>query len=294
MDSAKKINISSKYERRFRKRKMLQKKRSPSKLFSGPNLAADFGASGSWKKRAYLFLLTLILIGIIYFLFFSPVFLIDKISVGKTAKIPAAEIENKITKLIENTNWLIFPYRNLIVFPSEKISQSVKNDFQQIEKIEFNKRFPDVLRVEIIEKEPVAVWASGGKYYAITEKGLIAYQLPLMLMRVNDLPVVKDNLNKSVKINDLVLDWKALQMVRELRQKFTERTEINLRSFSVPASGAQEVHLETNEGFRIYFSTERATAAQLNDLVLALQEKIPVSNRLEYIDLRVPNMIYYR
>ncbi|EKD46167.1 MAG: hypothetical protein ACD_68C00123G0002 [uncultured bacterium] len=294
MDSAKKNNISSKYERRFRRRKMLQQKRSRSKLFSDANLAADFSASVSWQKRAYLFLLILILACIIYFLFFSPVFLIDKISIGRTAKIPATEVENKITDLIDTDNWLIFPYRNLIIFPADKIASSLKNDFQQIETIEINKRFPDVLRVEVVEKKPLAVWVSGGKFYAVAEKGLIAYELPLAAMRVNTLPVVKDSLNKPVKLNDLVLDWKALQMVQELRQKFSERTNIEMHSFSVPASGAQEVHLETKDGFRIYFSTERAADAQLNDLVLALQEKIPVSSRLEYIDLRVPNMIYYR
>lgn len=61
-------------------------------------------------------------------------------------------------------------------------------------------------------------------------------------------------------------------------------------------NSAGEIHIETEEGWQVYFDTTRDITSQVKVLDLVLREKITKEERetLEYIDLRVQGRIYYK
>ncbi|MFH1508980.1 MAG: FtsQ-type POTRA domain-containing protein [bacterium] len=277
--------------RTLRKRRM---HRSTSKIYGQQVRSSRMETDSAWQKRGYLFFVVIFVAIVVYLFFYSPVFAIEGLVVPEAANVPSARVKEVLNEELNKSFLGILPKRNIFIFSENKVKKDVLNKIPQLEDITLTRRLPDVLKVELKEKTPSAIWMSGGVPYFVDDEGIIAYQVPLQLVRTATVPIIKDRLNKEVEANTLVMDKTSLLLATELNSKFEARNGIKIHSFSVPAKGAEEVHVVTEAGWYVYFSTARSADAQLNDLVLSLREQIKSTNNLEYIDLRVTDKVYYK
>lgn len=117
-------------------------------------------SSGSLQRKI-AFLLFLIAVGsLFYLLFFFPFWRVEKVTVAGADYSSTQDIEILVNRNLSG-RFLIFPKNNIILLNPSKIANSVYREFAQIQKVEVKKEFPDVLKIQIIEKQPVAIWATG-------------------------------------------------------------------------------------------------------------------------------------
>jgi hypothetical protein len=81
-----------------------------------------------------------------------------------------------------------------------------------------------------------------------------------------------------------------------LHEKLPE-IKINIKEVDLPSPLADEVHVTTENGWRVFFTLERQLDQQIKNLQLVFEneisQKLP-EEELDYVDLRVESWVYYR
>jgi len=109
---------------------------------------------------------------IIYFFFFSHFFLMEKIEIEGNKNIFSRDIETIISNKISQPIFGFIPGNNFFLNKSEEIEEILKNEFSEIKSAEINKKFPNLLKVKIIEKNPLIIWCRLGDCYYMDNNGM--------------------------------------------------------------------------------------------------------------------------
>ena len=108
---------------------------------------------------------------VIYFIFFSESFMIKKININGNKTVTGKSIE----KIIENENsnqaLIIFSKNNFFLNDKDKLREELLNEFPEIETIIIKKKFPNILEIEITEKNPLILWCRTESCYYLDLKG---------------------------------------------------------------------------------------------------------------------------
>ena len=108
-------------------------------------------------------------------------------------------------------------------------------------------------------------------------------------------PVIHDVSGSSAHVHDQVLDEKVTQFIVDLSLRLPEKLpNIGVKYFTTLEPMSSRVQVVTEEGWEIYFEAENGLDAQLNNLALILEQKIKDTKKLQYIDLRFDERIYYK
>ncbi len=108
-------------------------------------------------------------------------------------------------------------------------------------------------------------------------------------------PVIHDVSGLSARVQDQVLDEKTVQFIVDVSLKFPEKfPNIPIKYFATLEPMSSRVQAVAEEGWEIYFEAEKDLDAQLNNLSLVLKQKIKDTKKLQYIDLRFDERIYYK
>jgi len=118
-------------------------------------------ASGDVQRKIFFFLFLLGMGSLFYLLFFFPFWEVREVNIVGEENIEQEEAEEIVRDCLRARRLLVFPKKNLIIVSKEEIETKLEERFAQIETVEVSKEFPDILKVVILEKEPVAVWATG-------------------------------------------------------------------------------------------------------------------------------------
>lgn len=204
---------------------------------------------------------------ILYFLFFSGIFQIEKVIItgGKVVS------EENIKTLI--------PKKNIFLIDTQKIEKNILNGFSQIAEIEIHRGFPDALNILVIERSAVALWCEEDCFLADHEGVIIGKAPPESdLTRIYG---AKEMLNKE-KIASI------LEIQRALSEDFGVTTT------QAVIVSERRLDVKTSEGWEAYFDSEGDLAWQLQELGLVLEKQITPEKRkkLEYIDLRFSRVFY--
>ncbi len=262
---------------------------------SQPSQAQPVRSKSSVGHRAHRWLYYLsrylpmvIVIGVVaYILMFSGLFQIKNVEVEGPGSNLSAQLSAATTAYLKsgwlNQNWLFVDTRGL--------SDELKKQFSQSEKIIVEKQFPNKLVIKTDEQTPALVWQSGGKYYllsvsgrVITEQGSGDNQQLLRVSDANNIPV---QTGQYVVSKDFIDFTKAVS-------QYAESNKLSPVSFSV-AETTTELMAKVAPGYFIKFDTSQSVDSQLRALTaleayLATNKKKPA----EYIDLRVPGKTFYK
>lgn len=108
-------------------------------------------------------------------------------------------------------------------------------------------------------------------------------------------PYIVDLSGEKVNIKERVLDKKTINFAITLATKFREIfPDKKIKYFATPKKRSSRLHLITEEGWEAFFESSRDLDEQLTNLKLVIKQKIKNLSRVQYIDLRFGERIYYK
>jgi len=108
-------------------------------------------------------------------------------------------------------------------------------------------------------------------------------------------PIIYDLSNSDTNVKDQILDPKTINFIIDLALKWPEvLPEKKIEHFAAPEPGNTRVNVVTEEDWSAYFESGKDLDKQLSNLKLVLSEKIKDPTKINYIDLRFEDRIYYK
>ncbi len=109
---------------------------------------------------------------VIYFIFFSPLFLIKSIAIKGNENIPMEDIKNITKEEISKPIFGFIPGNNFFFNRERKIESALLKKFSEIKDIEIKKEFPNDIKIEIVQKDPAIIWCRLNSCYYLDSKGV--------------------------------------------------------------------------------------------------------------------------
>lgn len=263
------------------KKKIVRKKKQ--KIFLKKAGLYGFLAAGFISAGMYLF-------------YFSPYFQLERIEVRNANMVSADDLKKAVSEKYHfsinilgkeiSSNSILLPVFN---------SASFLKSFPQVEKISFSRDFPNVLTLEVKEREPFGVWCkdwdqrqecfwsdkTGFSFRPYDPKDKDAPSDPLVLEERDSIDAML--LGTKIEKKDFI-SW-SNDLKEELNGQEGIEKVLKFSTFS------DKLVLKTQKGFEIYFDPKEDLKWQAQKLIAVLKEKIS-SQKItvsEYIDLRFGN-----
>ena len=271
-----------------------------------------------WKLWAAGVIFVLIVGGAVYFLAFSPFFKIKEIKIQGAQTIDQERIIF-LAKDLAAKKWLeIWPQDSLVFFPGAALSRKISGEFAQISRAEVKKIFFRMLEIKIEERQPMAVWCQnetvkeplvaeniatstpvekkevlpqGDQCFFIDKEGIIFRESPKISSSF--FPLIFGAAGQSFFLRQQSLASSTLEFARQAKKNVgKEGVEI---SFFLENERQKELEAFTFLGWKIYFNLERSAQNQIRIIQTLFREGLKDrQGNLEYIDLRIPNRVYYK
>jgi cell division septal protein FtsQ len=238
-----------------------------------------------------LVVVPLLLLG--WFVFFSDIFLVQAITVvdarDHTMKQVKTILDDKIDEVVVK--------RNIFFLTSDLLESAVLAELPQVRTVHIVRKLPGTVKAIVQEKEPALLLLSDGQYYFVDDNGIPYEEARLDTLPGVVLPIVKnDNRETRVVLGVAAVEPSFVTFMRSVQDKLPERAGAEVAEIHIPSLAAREVHYYLNNNWRILFDATRPFDQQIETLEQLLREVIAEEDheRLEYIDLRIPQRAYYR
>lgn len=243
------------------------------------------GRLRGWKlygKNWGRWLVVPLLIGALYVVFGSKFFWLDTLKISGNHLASQDEITAKL-----------FPKGfkgvNAVVWPEGMARKRLLSKVPQISAVSFSKDLiSNTLTVWITEHQTSIVWQTGGERYLVNRYGVVYDQADVN----TPLIVVEDLKNVPVSLNQKIITPDFIEFITSFVANLPRKTDLSIERITIPET-TFEVEMYTSQNWRIILDTTRPPDDQLNALVRVLQEKQDNPPK-EYIDLRIPNKVFYK
>lgn len=242
-----------------------------------------------WSSVLFLILLLvgpLCILG--WLIFFTQTFSVSAITVVDAKQ----HTEENIRKIATESMG-----KNILFTPTDQLEQKILHDVPQVRDVHILRKLPGTLKIIIQEKKPAFLLVSGGSYYFVDSEGIAYENASLDVLPGVVLSTVKNADTKAqVTLGTNAVDAAFVAFVEEIQKKLPEITGAQIAEIRIPSLAAREVHFLLDRNWKILMDTTRSAEGQLNILSLLLKDTIAEDEKqvLQYIDLRIPNRVYYK
>lgn len=225
--------------------------------------------------------IVLVVVGIIvliWWLFFSDFF-----------KIKEIVIEGDINESIK-TEIDKFYGQNIFLFTVGAKDRELAEKQTSVERLNIIKGIPDMLKIEILTRNPRIKWKSQDKIYFIDNEGII-FNLEEEKEKYEDLPTVKDNRDLEVLLGTKVVTSDFVEFVEAIVGQINEKIDKEIEKVKINDT---TLHLEVQfkDSYRVFFDTLGDMSRQIYLLEKIIEKHD--SEIKDYIDLRVEKKGYYK
>ncbi len=233
--------------------------------------------------------------GLITLLFFTKLFDVRSVEVHASSLIPATDVEQKAWEVLNSRVFGIPRKNNILFFSPQKIGPALLKAFPRIDSVDIRRSSLHKLVIMVHERVAAGLWCLSGQgqcfYYdadgiAFSE---IASTSGFLFVPVND---ARD---RTIEIgHPIAPDFWRYDILEA--KKILQFGGLNASQFMIPHDSFNEFDVQVAEGWSILYSTDFDINRQTNNLLAFLKEKITPDQRkkLDYIDLRVEDRIYYK
>lgn len=241
-------------------------------------------------RRLFLFIFgVMAVLSVAIYIFYLPKFRVKDIDVSKLKTLSQDEIKEAAKEILSAKLMGLLPADNILLAPVEKIKTELKSEFLRIKEVKINRHWPDILKMDILERSTWAVFCQKDDCYLSDDEGLLFAPAPEfegnLLLKLHD----ERSSVEQFAAGDFVLNQKNFTLISEFKNEL-EKTE-KLVSKIILKDDQQEFYLE-NWKIILDFEINKETA--IKNLFLALAEIGVLENRLDYIDLRFDDKIFYK
>lgn len=257
--------------------------------------------------RVVFYLLLILFLGITaYILIFSAFMRVENCVLSGTNELPHGDVLKKAKGSLEGNFFGFIPRDNFFMVSGKKISRELTAEFKKIKNVEVKKIFPQSVIINITERKSLIVWCSGppdgeagGPCYILDEQGYAYTGTDLDSPEVvqNNLIKIIDTSARPVILGEKILSEEYMRCLINLREEIEKASIVGITSeWTTPSIVAEELEISTQEGWKIFFSAKITPGKAIRTLKTFLEEEMDSEKRgkLEYVDLRVENKVYYK
>jgi cell division septal protein FtsQ len=251
-------------------------------------------------SRFVFFLLAMVFLGVLAYVFLFSNFLeINKISITGIEELNYNDVLDYTESLYGGKILKIIPRNNFIFISTGKIESKLYDHFKKIGQVEVKKVFPNTLDINLIERKSILLWCSAGPCYFIDENG-IAYQGADMdsdEVKGQNLVELSDQSGTPVTIGEKIFDPQSVVLISGIKDKIKSETDIDVTDqFETTSKMAEDFQAQTSDGTALIFSLTDDVDQQISNLKTFLEKEIEIDEigKLEYIDLRAQDKVYYK
>ncbi|MDO8557675.1 MAG: FtsQ-type POTRA domain-containing protein [bacterium] len=242
-----------------------------------------------FKKMFFWFFISSSIIGGgAYYFFFSNIFSIDRIEV-RGIENHADIREVVLGYLSEKTAWGLTINNNYFFVSPADLQALVENRFPALASVAIAKAFPHIVRLNVKEREYAATWCSTGSMscYLMDIQGVLYRDAAsssgtLVFILKSSLPL---------KLGDTVMDGSSLASLAMLRNTLRDRFALAVKDFFL--DNMPDVTANMVGDWRLMFNISKPSLEVLDALQKTLAA-IGTDKKIEYIDLRIDNRVYYK
>ena len=231
-----------------------------------------------FKNRFFwLSILTLVIFGsIFYFLFFSEFFQVKEIKIFGNQKVLREDLENLIREKIEQ-KILFFPSKSIFLANFSEIKEEISKSFPQVAEINFKRKLPKTILLQIEERRPVAIFCQAENCFFVDIEGIIFESN----VTKQGLVTLRGSLDREIKLGEKIIEKEQVSKILEIESKLRDNLKIQVKEVLVVSE--ERLNAKTLEGWEIYFNPKKDINWQLTKLKAVLEENYLPK---EYIDLR--------
>ena len=262
----------------------------------------------NWRFKLFILEILILLGGLTWFFYFSPVFEIVSAKVIGSQRIAGQEVESVIFDQKNEVKFIFWDQKNIFFFDLAEL-KNLLNKLYYLEEINIAKKLPGQIIVNLREKDYAAIWHEAGKYYYIGEEGRIIEEADPENIKPN-YPMIDKKEGNSVTGKKIIGEVErikyALQLFKKFKNKRLNRIDedawfeagnfiLDSATSTVKMSIKTCVQKECQDGPLAYFNSQENIQRQVTKLLTLIKEKL--KNDLvgkEYIDLRHGDRVYYR
>lgn len=234
----------------------------------------------------------------VFTVFFSDFHVIRTVEIRGTKDVPVEKVEAIVRARLSGRMLYVFPRDNFFSVPFKLIKEDLVREFPKFRRVSLSRHFPDMLVVEVTERERLPLWCTGSSCFLLDDSGRISdarfaetpSNEPFLIRIVDDS-------GTPVTIGEEIMSSESVAAVLLLEELLRNRSDgiAIVVPFHSPSHVSDEVRVTTSEGWDILASLDIAPEKTVASLRLVLEKEIPAERRplLRYVDLRTENRAFF-
>ena len=235
------------------------------------------------KGSTLLTVACLFMFGFTMFALLSPYFDLRQALVTRdNPHIDVQAVENLVAE---------FYGQNLLYLPQSDIEERLLETFPEFREVTLTEKWPNALEVDIVLSPPYyqVLNEFDATFSVLSEDGVVLRQ-----EATDGLPVIKViKYDQSLKSGEKFASPEMLSAVSYLRSVFADELIITVDEIRyLPI--AFEVHIVSDNGTEFWFDLREDIEQQVRKIDLVADEINLYTQRLEHVDLRIPNQVFWK
>lgn len=282
-------------QRRRRKIKIDYSKKKYANPFFQKRSAKNTVVKEHWPIKVwfYLFMIIILITGLIWLLFFSKYFIVNKLEITLPEKISKDEVQNIIWQQTNEKRFFLLHQSNLFLFNQEELRNTLDYKYSPGTLV-ITKKLPNKLIISIKERKYILVWHEAGKYYYVSD-GEFTFETDPLQIKDKTLPIIENVGQPKIQNNQLLYSLEKINYLLPLFQKLTTGP----KKFEIEKVSENDLNyslkLKVLNGPELIFSIKDNMDSQINKLYAIINERIKNDfMKKNYINLMYGDKIYYQ
>lgn len=226
---------------------------------------------------------------------YLPFLQIQAVAVSGAHTISSSTLEAFVQERLVGRYYWMLPKSNMLLYPKQRIAEDLRRSYPVLASVDVHLSPGTVFQtvaVDVVEREPRALWCSGAACYFMDENGVVYGEAPTFSapVYVSYFGATPGDLPKQFLAPDTFIALSAL--VDAIAQKLPQE---QVSGVTVDANG--DVRMGFASGFALQYALKDAGGDIFERFTLALTAEPFTSHPLasfEYLDLRFGDKLYYK
>lgn len=257
------------------------------------------------KGAIYGLLIGFAICSVLWFIFYSGRFDVQKVEIAPLQVLRAEAIEGEIGTYFNGPKKRPWGNRNIFSLNKDELKKYLMNKFF-VNSVTVDKSYPNILRLKIIERQRSVVLITKNNMYVVDDYGVvtdfadatttsITRQFLISPSPVNTpkeiyvITSVTTTYDKNQVFTDSTMVRKWLVAANKLRD-----AGIWFKALDIGLKPSDAISIILKENKNVLFEMDDTLDTQIETLRAFLASKPKLDQIYEYIDVRVPGKIYYK
>lgn len=228
------------------------------------------------------------------FLFAHPFFNITSVSIKGTQHIDRNALASNVKQFVGKRKLFFFHEQNRFLFDANEFVSALYEQFT-FRDVQIRRKGSHV-DISVVERTSQLIWSTQSSLYVVDLDGIVIRTLTdeeAAQLKNIGMPFFVDRNDVKVQIGQHVLTKTEIEESFRFHEHLRAQ-HIDFTQTEFDRLAGKWVGVLTREGYRILFDTSTDIDVQAQRLDLVLKQKIKDVTKLEYIDLRFGDHVYFK